>query len=493
VVVWVRGTSSSIQCFPMHNCQYLFTIIFIMCSRVKPSWVRVDLCSDLRDFATRLGLTHPDPALSVGGLGLRSLAQWLCGHAPIKDAAICQSDWSADPLSPTQLAYAAADAFYSRAIVLSLFNVAHARSTHRKLASSSASATALPLSAPHSDEMGSYVHGIVDLRHKNVCSNSPGPAAAPHAPAATAIADAKAEAEARMAAKAQRALQFYEKAALKKAVYDNCRILSPAGELMCNCSAKKIQWYLERQLATPIDDRTIQLLFAPKGPGNRGDEFYLAAKENMCVVCGNGAQFVRHSIVPHAFRSLFPEKHKSHSSHDIVLLCPACHQRTQPLMASLRKQIFRELNIVPPVVRPPPDRLAMQRAVGLARSLLKNGDRMPTDRRTELQDELCDILQRPAPMSLVEMRTFVQHPPDSLPAPPSEPSDPQVAAVAGVAALNSNSSIELELSAEQQVMATLDSDDRILAFVRRWRALFLDSMAPRFLSPHWRVDHEDPM
>ncbi len=400
------------------------------------------------------------------------------------------------PLSPAQLEYAAADAFYSRAVCMSLFTVARTRSAQRKLASSNASTI---VSSPHPDELGSFVHGLVDLPHKSSLSTARSPVAASQ----PAVADAKAEAEARMAAKAQRALQFYEKAALKKAVYDNCRILSPAGELMCNCSTKKIQWYLERQLATPIDDRTIQLLFEPKGPGNRGDEFYLAAKENMCVVCGNGSQFVRHSIVPHAFRSLFPEKHKSHSSHDIVLLCPVCHQHTQPLMAGLRKQIFRELNIVPPVVRPPPDRLALQRAVGLARSLLKNGERMPAERRAELQDEMCDILHRPAPMTMTEMHEFVRLPPDSVPVlpsapvPPSVSPDPQDRTPGATLAWSLNPprecQRELELSAEQQVMAMLDSDERIVAFVRRWRALFLDNMAPRFLSPHWRVDHEDMM
>lgn len=43
-------------------------------------------------------------------------------------------------------------------------------------------------------------------------------------------------------------------------------------------------------------------------------------------MCGKEGDYLRHNIVPHCYRSLFPEAYKSHLSHDVVLVCQACKQ-----------------------------------------------------------------------------------------------------------------------------------------------------------------------
>jgi hypothetical protein len=107
---------------------------------------------------------------------------------------------------------------------------------------------------------------------------------------------------------AQRAQGFWKLNSRKTALYENCSILSPGGELMCHCNRRKIQWYLDRDLATLVCENppTIQLRFQPRGLGHAGDEFYLRTKQNNCVVCGSPEKFIRHSIIPHAFRCHFP-------------------------------------------------------------------------------------------------------------------------------------------------------------------------------------------
>ena len=50
-----------------------------------------------------------------------------------------------------------------------------------------------------------------------------------------------------------------------------------------------------------------------------------ADKENRCCVCGKLGDYLRHHVVPHCYRALFPVHMKSHLSHDIVLLCQQCH------------------------------------------------------------------------------------------------------------------------------------------------------------------------
>lgn len=49
-------------------------------------------------------------------------------------------------------------------------------------------------------------------------------------------------------------------------VYDNCRMLSTTGELLCFCDMRKLTWYVERGLAERVlrEPPTIRLLFEHK-------------------------------------------------------------------------------------------------------------------------------------------------------------------------------------------------------------------------------------
>jgi hypothetical protein len=49
-------------------------------------------------------------------------------------------------------------------------------------------------------------------------------------------------------------------------VYDNCRMLSTTGELLCFCDMRKLQWYVDRGLAERVleEPPTIRLLFEHK-------------------------------------------------------------------------------------------------------------------------------------------------------------------------------------------------------------------------------------
>jgi hypothetical protein len=77
---------------------------------------------------------------------------------------------------------------------------------------------------------------------------------------------------------------------------------------MCVSNKRKIDWYLSRSLAVEVPNvaNAIRLLFEPRGLGNHGDNFYLETKSNICVACGVSKSLIRHSIVPHSFRTHFP-------------------------------------------------------------------------------------------------------------------------------------------------------------------------------------------
>jgi hypothetical protein len=59
---------------------------------------------------------------------------------------------------------------------------------------------------------------------------------------------------------------------------------------------------------------------------DKEDEFYVASRENKCVICGADKDYARFFIVPSLYRVHLPDELKSHRSHDIVLLCFSCHE-----------------------------------------------------------------------------------------------------------------------------------------------------------------------
>ena len=126
-------------------------------------------------------------------------------------------------------------------------------------------------------------------------------------------------------------------------------IFAPNGDILCKCDRKKIEWYLSKNLATKINDEplTIKLNFEPNGRGissNKGDtkvdnQYYVQYKKNQCVVCGNEENYMRYQIVPVKYRCFFPEKFKSHRSHDVILLCFDCNEIAMKKQGELKKKL----------------------------------------------------------------------------------------------------------------------------------------------------------
>lgn len=103
--------------------------------------------------------------------------------------------------------------------------------------------------------------------------------------------------------------------------------------------------YINKSLGTLIIDSpyTVRLNFEPvaRAVGEVG-EFYKLPKLNQCVVCGVTESFNRKNIVPREYRKHFPDVMKSHSSHDIVLLCPQCHRLSSLSDMNVRLKLAAE-------------------------------------------------------------------------------------------------------------------------------------------------------
>ena len=94
-----------------------------------------------------------------------------------------------------------------------------------------------------------------------------------------------------------------------KKLYDNYTILHPDGTIMFLCSEKRFNWYVNKKLATLIDDITSKLTFMPAGYGsNSPDRDGLLPKSNICVVCGTPHDLTYHHVVPYMYKSLMPDQ-----------------------------------------------------------------------------------------------------------------------------------------------------------------------------------------
>ncbi|XP_043466914.1 exonuclease 3'-5' domain-containing protein 2 [Leptopilina heterotoma] len=130
--------------------------------------------------------------------------------------------------------------------------------------------------------------------------------------------------------------------ARNKPLYHNCYLQAPDGDTLCTCDRKKAEWYVAKELGQVVneDPYTVRLKFEPSGRalGEVG-QYYTQVKLNQCVVCGTNEKFVRKNVVPREYRKYFPLVMKAHQSHDVLLLCPSCHEVSNYYDVELRRRL----------------------------------------------------------------------------------------------------------------------------------------------------------
>lgn len=405
--------------------------------------VEVRGCLELELLLTRTANCGGAQGFS-GGASLKSLAQFFLGIELDKNPQLRCSDWSLKELSEGQITYAAADAYYSWAIFDRLLRIR-------------AEAQSKPL-----DEatLNGFVAGLIDARREK------------HQQKLKQAQHASSHSSQRHHTVHKPKPSRFE--SITKNLYDNFRVEDPNGNFMFTCDRKKRNWYLDRNLAVVKEDspQTLRLTFQPKGLGNQGSAFYEEGLDNRCVVCGVEHRLVRHHVIPHSYRRHFPMRIKSHSSHDVVLMCVACHSKSQAHCDQMKITISAEMKIP---LDAPQDKvsvnLGQQKARNAALALVgSQADHIPAEQRKVLMETVglhfgcCgaevtnDMLQQ---AKQLKPRT-VQSQEDAHEA--------------------------------QVVRVVFESHGigGIHAFCRRWREHLLHTMQPRFLSLHWDVNFIKP-
>jgi len=243
----------------------------------------------------------------------------------------------------------------------------------------------------------------------------------------------------------------------KDEIYGNCSVEHPDGHLMFRCDRKRADWYLKRDLATIIQDEPllIRLNFVPKGRGHIDEPYYLAPKENRCVVCGSTKELTRHHAVPHCYRRWLPIRLKSRSSHDVVPLCVDCHERYETLAFDLKKKLAEQYD-APINGEKEAESPAFRAARSSAYAILHFGHQMPPERKAVLQSRIALYLNKP----------FV--------------TDEDLIRLA-----KKKRERRLHSYGQNLINKLTDFDE----FIRLWRTHFVETMQPKFMSEHWDVNH----
>ena len=173
---------------------------------------------------------------------------------------------------------------------------------------------------------------------------------------------------------------------------------------MFHCNNQKALWYLNRGLVEIVthDPPTLQLKFLPGGPGHVGDDYYLTPKINRCVVCGGTNGLNRHHVIPSCYRRYMGLDIKSHSYHDVLLMCLDCHEAYEVEANRLKQEIGTEFQCPIHGIydRETGEMISYDhdngKAVRAAIALSRFEDRIPETRRKELMQSISDWLGREA-------------------------------------------------------------------------------------------------
>jgi exonuclease 3'-5' domain-containing protein 2 len=460
-------------------------------------------CVELFPVLSRLTFGDDEPEC---GRSLRAVVSHVLG--PLcdlpKDKRLTCSDWETSEITVAQTLYGAADAFFGRLAFVALFTEkqkvilerkmqasTHQNRHHNKHVGSAPTQTTtqlgvLPDAATlaslqddgkgvwNSAHLGSLTQGLVDTRGT----------ARPGKTSKASISNSVRTVHNATRKRAANVMRFLRGANTKK-LYENCKMYS-GGQLICCCDYDKLLWYLDRQLAVLVAPNAIELQFKPKGRGNADDPFYTQSHDNRCVVCGDKSSgFRKFNVVPHAYRKSFPDHTKSHSSHDVVLLCPACHLGTTNTYSKMFKTISEETGVPldrglcdadqKKYVRSDDERrrhVARSAASALLRMIrsTERGKRkrisIPEARQIELWDAVCDFLNKNS-REQISTRDLE---------------------------LLSDLSLRSRPKASEthfaRVVKLMKTDEELDEFCIRFRQFFVDEMKPKHLHPHWSVTHK---
>ena len=272
-------------------------------------------------------------------------------------------------------------------------------------------------------------------------------------------------------------------------IYGNCKVYSPAGNLIFLCLRKKANWYLDRKddvtgeplaieikhinpivsfLMTMFFIRSkgmkIQFTFEPKEEGNHGDKYSLAKKHNKCVVTGskNLETLTKHHITPYCYRKYMSDDYKVANSHDIVPIDSEEHFKYERIADNLKHEIARKYDAPIDGVKIEVNHKLFY-AIKAAKAIGKHGDKIPKEKTDFYKEKIREYTGK---------KKVTQKIIDEL--------INTAFGEAGSVDLKTHGEIVME-------KLSLKGDDAMQEFFEMWRRHFIKHAKPKYMPKYWDV------
>lgn len=265
---------------------------------------------------------------------------------------------------------------------------------------------------------------------------------------------------------------------------ENWEVYHPNGIHMFTCGEKKATWYLERNLAKRTADDKIMLTFEPKGNGFEDNEIFgRSIRKAICVVTGVDDGLQRHHIVPYCYRTYFQEQYKSKNHHDVVLINHERHSKYER-QATIHKDVIARMFDVKTISEFNIEYTGKLRETGkpnaillnTLHSLFKTYGKISQEAKLEKLQRISESIE--LPFETICNYNFIQLYKMYL-------------------ILKSEHEKELFLFKQNHrqeydhgyhVVQKLDTEKKMIKFVKLWRTHFIETMKPQFMPKGWSIN-----
>lgn len=153
-------------------------------------------------------------------------------------------------------------------------------------------------------------------------------------------------------------------------------------KFLAHVDTKRMNWYLNRDLAIMLNDKDFRLTFKSKGDRRDANtSYYKLELANKCVVCGNEDELTKHHVVPTRYRKYLPMNYKSKSSFDVLVICSDCHHEYEAIADVLKLELLIKYGLE----NYQKDRTKLK---SYHNTLENHSEHIPDDRRNEMVEYL---------------------------------------------------------------------------------------------------------
>lgn len=237
-------------------------------------------------------------------------------------------------------------------------------------------------------------------------------------------------------------------------IFENYIIQAPDGVILSRCGFRKKEWYVSRDLAEEINEKTIRLKFEPSGRDGIGDPLLEEGKPNICVVCGVDKNLTKHHIVPYSFIKHMPLEYRLAVIHDILPVCRKHHRAYEKISNIKRDQLAKEYGVVKDSMNEVDEKKS--KAIKAASAICKYGEKIPDHRKEELKEIVKNYLQ-------IENDPTLQQ-------------------------LESLNWKNFKVNTVTRSVQIIEKCDDFEEFAREWRRHFIETMNPKHMPEKWSVD-----